>query len=517
MNLAMLLDLPAMIVPDQVIVIDTSGGRVREITFGELRENVAKVTGLLGSLGVAPGDRVGVYATNSVEVLEAIFGGAALGAAVVPMNFRAGNEEAAHLLADSGTKVLFADTRYRDLLESVRPQSLEHILWLDDPSSYAAARDGAEEDPLIAEVEDHDLATLLYTSGTTSMPKGVKLSHSALTGYVMGTNDAADGEDRGRMCLAAPLYHIAGITSLLNALYSGRVTVMMPQFDAVAWLQTVADHGVTHAFLVPTMLARVLDVPELASADLGTLEAVTYGAAPMPPPVIRRAIDAFPKSVSFSGAYGQTETTSTVAVLDPDDHRLEGSPEEVEVKLRRLRSVGRVLDDVSVRVVDESGQPVGPNVVGEVQLLTYRAMDGYWGNETKTRVTIDDEGWVHTGDLGYLDEEDYLFLQGRTGDMIIRGGENVSPEEIEAVLYEHPDIVEAGVVGMEDETWGEVVVAAVVVREGTGTSSEDIIVHCRERLAPFKRPESVIVVEELPRTSTGKLLRRNMLPLFEST
>jgi acyl-CoA synthetase (AMP-forming)/AMP-acid ligase II len=237
----------------------------------------------------------------------------------------------------------------------------------------------------------------------------------------------------------------------------------------------------------------------------------------MPPAVIRRAIDAFPSSISFSGAYGQTETTSTVAVLDPDDHRLEGSPEEVELKLRRLRSVGRVLDDVSVRIVDESGQPVGPNVVGEVQLLTYRAMDGYWGNETKTRVTIDDEGWVHTGDLGYLDEDDYLFLQGRTGDMIIRGGENVAPEEIEAVLYEHPDIIEAGVVGMEDETWGEVVVAAVVVREGSGTSSEDIIDHCRERLAPFKRPETVIVVEELPRTSTGKLLRRNMLPLFEGS
>jgi acyl-CoA synthetase (AMP-forming)/AMP-acid ligase II len=518
LNLAMLLDLPAMIVPDEVVLIDTTaeGGR-REVTYGELRENVSKVAGLLTEIGVTPGDRVGVWSTNRTSVIEALFGAAAVGATIVPMNFRAGAEEAAHLLADSGTKVLFTEGRYRELLEGVRPGSLERVVYLDDPSDYDAARDAADENPLVEDVDDDELAALLYTSGTTSLPKGVRLKHGALTGYVMGTNDAADGTDQGRMLLAAPLYHIAGLTSLLNALYSGRVTIVLPQFDCGSWLRAVADMRITHAFLVPTMLARLLDDPDFASADLSSLEAVTYGAAPMPPSVIRRAIDAFPSTVSFAGAYGQTETTSTVAVLDPDDHRLEGSAAEVEAKLRRLRSVGRVLDDVELRVVDEMGQPVEPNVRGEVQLRTFRAMDGYWGNEEKTRVTIDDEGWVHTGDLGYLDEEDYLFLEGRTGDMIIRGGENVSPEEVEAILYEHPDVLEAGVVGRNDETWGEVVVAAAVVRAGSGTTAEDLITHARERLAPFKRPEEIRLVEELPRTSTGKLLRRELLPMFDTS
>jgi acyl-CoA synthetase (AMP-forming)/AMP-acid ligase II len=504
-----------MIVEDATVLIDTTGdGDARVVSYGELRDSALQVAGLLQGWGVVPGDRVAVYATNRTSTIESMFGTSAAGATVVPMNFRAGEEEAAHLIADSGSKVVFCEGRYRELIESARPDSLEHLVVIDDPSDYDAKRNSAEPLFMPEDVEDDDLATLLYTSGTTSLPKGVKLTHGALTGYVMGANDAADGTDQGRMLLAAPLYHIAGVTSMLNALYSGRITVIMAQFEAGAWLQAVDDHEVTHAFLVPTMLARVLEHESFGHTSMEALQSVTYGAAPMPPAVIRRAIDAFPDSVSFAGAYGQTETASTVAVLDPDDHRLEGSSDEVEAKLRRLRSVGRVLDDVDVRVVDEAGNVLGANESGEVQLLTFRAMEGYWGNEEKTRVTVDSEGWVHTGDLGHLDEDGYLFLEGRTGDMIIRGGENVSPEEIEAVLYEHPDVMEAGVVGRPDETWGETVVAAAVIREGTGTGSEELLVHCRERLAPFKRPEVIILVDELPRTSTGKLLRRNLLPII---
>ena len=214
----------------------------------------------------------------------------------------------------------------------------------------------------------------------------------------MTSNDAADGSDLGRMVLAAPLYHIAGLTSMLNALYSGRVTVIMAQFDPDSWLDYVSEHQATHAFLVPTMLAKVLESQKLEAANLSSLEALTYGAAPMPPTVIKTAIERFPDTVSFSGAYGQTETTSTVAVLGPEDHVLDS-----DAKLARLSSVGRVLDDVEVRIVDPLGSELSPGEIGEVQLRTYRAMDGYWGSEEKTRVTIDSEGWVHTGDLGFLD------------------------------------------------------------------------------------------------------------------
>ena len=341
------------------------------------------------------------------------------------------------------------------------------------------------------------------------------LKHGALSGYVMGTNECADGTPKGRQLMAAPLYHIAGLTSLLNALYSGRQTALMPQFDAAAWLEAVPRLGITNAFLVPTMLARVIDHPDFAHADLSSLDSVTYGAAPMPPSVIRKAIDVFPRTVSFAGAYGQTETTSTVAVLDPDDHRIwEGTPDEQETKLRRLRSVGRVLEDVSLRVCGPDGDELPPNTPGEVWLQTFRAMDGYWGAKEKTRVTIDDSGWVHTGDMGFVDEGDYLFLVGRAGDMIIRGGENIAPDEVEAILYEHPDVLEAGVVGVPDEEWGERVVAAVVLREGSG-GIEMLEAHCRAKLASFKRPERILLMDELPRTTTGKLLRRNLIPLVK--
>ena len=509
MNLASLLDLPSMIVPDSLVLIDTTApGGPREVTYGELREAVSLTAGLLTELGVTQGDRVGVFATNSCAALESLFAIAAVGATMVPMNYRAADEEVTHLLADSGAKVLFTETRYKELVERCRPDSLDEVIYLDVASDYAARRDAAEEFPLVVEVEDDELAALLYTSGTTSLPKGVKLTHGALSGYIMGANDAADGSDMGRMILAAPLYHIAGITSMLNALYSGRVTIMMSQFEPDQWLDLVASQGATHAFLVPTMLAKVLESPQVGSTDLSSLEALTYGAAPMPPAVIRRAIEMFPDTVGFSGAYGQTETTSTVAVLGPDDHKLDS-----EVKLARLRSVGQVLDDVEIRIVDAEGNVLGPGEPGEVQLRTYRAMDGYWGAEEKTRVTIDNDGWVHTGDLGYLDDDNYLFLSGRTGDMIIRGGENIAPEEVEAVLYEHEDVLDACVVGLNDETWGERVVAAVVLRDGA--TLEGLQKHVQAHLASFKRPEAFHVTDELPRTSTGKLLRRHLIPILE--
>ncbi|MEL6981169.1 MAG: class I adenylate-forming enzyme family protein, partial [Actinomycetota bacterium] len=408
MNLGSLLDLPSMIVPESVVLIDTSGGEPRTVTYEELRGAVSQTAGLLTGLGLGDGDRVGIFATNSTSFLEALFATSAIGATVVPMNYRAADEEVSHLLADSGAKVVFTEARYRGLIESCRPDSLEKVISFDE--DYVGLRDGADEWPLMNEVDDDDLAALLYTSGTTSLPKGVKLTHGALSGYIMGANDAADGSDLGRMILAAPLYHIAGLTSVLNALYSGRITVVMQQFEAERWLELVDAHDVTHAFLVPTMLARILETDSLSSASLASLEALTYGAAPMPPAVIKRAIELFPDTVGFSGAYGQTETTSTVAVLGPDDHVLDG-----DQKLARLSSVGQVLDDVEVRIVDPEGVVLGPGEHGEVQLRTYRAMDGYWGSEEKTRVTIDEEGWVHTGDLGFLDDDNYLFLSGRSG------------------------------------------------------------------------------------------------------
>lgn len=512
MNLASLVDIPALIAPDAPALIGT-----RAVDYATLRSAVGRGAGLLSELGVGHGDRVGIFATNSVEVIEVMFAAASLGAVVVPMNYKAKQREVAHLLSDSGVKVLVTETRYVGLIDDARPENVEHVLMLDTDAADGWRRRAAEADELfeIAEVDDRQLCVLLYTSGTTSLPKGVMLTHGALTDYVMGRAEPADGDDHGRMLLAAPLYHIAGVTSMLGALYSGRTVVIMSQFDADEWFDLVERERATHAFLVPTMLARLIDHPDLGSRDLSSLEVITYGAAPMPPAVIRRALELLPSSVGFSQAYGQTETTSTVTVLTPDDHRIEGAEEEIAVKLRRLGSVGRPVDDVELRVVGDDGEELGSFEIGQVQLRTPRQMTGYWGSgSSRTAETIDDEGWIHTGDLGHVDDGGYLFLGGRSGEMIIRGGENVSPQEIESVLYDHPDVLEAGVVGVPDEEWGERILAVVVLRPNSELDLETMREYCREQLAGFKRPDVIHIVEQLPRTSTGKLLRRDLAALI---
>jgi acyl-CoA synthetase (AMP-forming)/AMP-acid ligase II len=506
LNLASLVDIPALIAPQAPAVAGPS-----PIDYAELRSAVGRGAGLLRSLGVSAGERVGIFATNRVEYLEALFAIASIGAVAVPMNYRARHREVAHLLSDSGSRVLLTESRYVELIEGCRPAHVDHVIVFDHEDGWTGRAAEADELDEIAGVDDRDLSVLLYTSGTTSLPKGVMLTHGALTDYVMGRAEPADGADHGRMLLAAPLYHVAGLTSMLGALYSGRTVVILAQFDVDKWLDLVARERVTHAFLVPTMLARLLEHPGLPARDLSSLESITYGAAPMPPAIIRRALELFPPTVGFSQAYGQTETTSTVTVLGPEDHRLEGSDVEIARKLRRLASVGRPVDDVELRVVDPDGAVVGPGEVGQVQLRSGRQMTGYWGSgSSRTAETIDHAGWIHTGDLGRLDEDGYLFLDGRAGDQIIRGGENIAPEEVEAILYDHPDVAEAGVVGVPDEAWGERVLAAVVRRPGSDLDDVALREFCRDRLAGFKRPDAFVFLERLPRTSTGKLLRRDL-------
>jgi len=506
-NLSMVIDIPAMIVPDQLAVIADD----HEETYAALKEASGRWAGLLSSLGVGSGDRVAVFATNRPATLHALFGVLTLGGTVVPMNYRARGEEVAYLLRDSGAKLIVTEDRYLDVITGVG-MPREQVLTLDEGETKAEGFDPVED---AAEVDDAAVGILLYTSGTTSLPKGVMLTHNGFSTYVLANGEAADGEEHGTTLLAAPLYHVAGLTALTQALFTGRRVVLLPQFEAGAWLDAVARHRVTHAFVVPSMLALLLRHPNFDTADLSSLEMLTYGAAPMPAAVLREAVDRFPRNVSFSGAYGQTETNSTVAVLGPDDHRMEGTPEEIEAKRRRLASVGKPLPDVEVRIVDPLGTPVGANQTGEVQLRTARAMAGYWGaRSADTRVTIDEEGWVHTGDLGYLDDDGYLYLTGRASDLIIRGGENISPGEIEAVLIQHPDVQEAVAFGVPDDQWGERVFAAVVLKPGATVTGDQLVELCKAQLAGSKRPEMVFIVEDFPRTATGKVLRRSMASQF---
>ena len=501
MNLSMVVDIPAMIVPDEPAVF----GEEHEVTYQEVRDNAARQAALFESLGVSPGDRVGLLATNKIGALEAFFGALMAGATVVPMNYRSRGNELNHLVSDSGVALMITEDRYVDSVVAAG-LSRDKVLTLQEASSRAA---GFEPKLESAEVEDSDVAVMLYTSGTTSLPKGVQLTHGGFTQYVMSQGEAADGEFHGRVALAAPLYHVAGLSALTVSLFSGRETYLI-DFEAGKWLETVQNRKITHAFLVPSMVSLVLRHPDFDQFDISSLQMLTYGAAPMPPAVRTAMLERFPSTISFSCAYGQTETNSTVAVLGPDDHRLEGTPEEIELKRHRLTSVGKPLPDVEIRVVDEDGKEAAPNVTGEVFLRTSRAMTGYWGKGGGTRVTLDSEHWVHTGDIGHLDEDGYLFLTGRASDLIIRGGENISPSEIEEVLERHGGVEEAVAFGVPDDHWGERVEAAVRLVPDATVTEEQLIEMCKDSLSGAKRPDRVHVVDDFPRTATGKVLRRRL-------
>ena len=501
MNVAGLLALPAMIAPDSQVLIDGVDLDGAPLTYQELQDRVARAAGMLSGLGVVPGQRVALVAANSGAAVEVVMATCSLGATVVPINFRASAQELDDLVRHAEPCLVVCDTRYYATVRGLTDVPVIDLL-SDDPGGYNSL--AAVADPIsdVAEVDERSLAVLLYTSGTTSRPKAVPLSHGALTRRVIEGHDIADGTDRGRFLLAVPLYHIAGLSALLNCVYSGRTVVTMPQFGVVSWFEAVARRRVTHAFLVPTMLAQLVDSGELHRHDLSSLQVVTYGAAPMPPGLIARVIDQFPLTTDFAGAYGQTETASTIAVLDVDDHRLDDP-----LKVRRLSSVGKVLEDVQVRIVDPEGQPAGAGVCGEVHVRGSRVIDGYWQPGTTESSVQDEDGWLATGDKGYLDDGGYLFLNGRVDDVIIRGGENVAPAEVEAVLFDHPAVLDAAVVGLDDAVWGQRVVAAVILGGGT---ARDVMDYASRRLSPFKRPSEVHVLDVLPRNSTGKLVRREL-------
>jgi long-chain acyl-CoA synthetase len=489
-NLAELLSIPASMYPDQQLVRFEGHG----LTYAAFQEQVARTAGALRDFGVQPGDRVAVLETNTPAVLATLYATASLGAIGVPLSFRGRRTEIDAMLGLVTPRLVLAGERYLEVSPgAVALNELE--------------RRARQAEPLEAvEVAEDDVAVMLFTSGTTAAAKAVMLAHADLVGYVFNTTDAADGSDAGAVLLAAPFYHVAGLTAALAATFAGRRMVLQRQFAADEWLRLVETERVSHAFLVPTMLKQLLDHPRFGQTDLTSLQVVSYGAAPMPHGVIRRAIDAFPESVAFINAFGQTETTSTVTMLSPEDHRLEGPPEVVERKLRRLGSIGQPLPDVEVRIVGEDGHPCRPGQVGEIAIRTERLMRGYYGQAASPF----EGGWLKTRDLGWVDEDGYVFLAGRASDLIIRGGENIAPDEVERVLESHPAIDEAAVVGMPDEEWGERVGAMVVVRAGQVVTADELIDHARQRLASFKKPERIVFADSLPRGPLGKLLRNEV-------
>jgi acyl-CoA synthetase (AMP-forming)/AMP-acid ligase II len=355
---------------------------------------------------------------------------------------------------------------------------------------------------------------IIYPSGARPRPKGVVLTHASFSSYVVENVTPADPDpgSEERVILTVPLYHIAGLQALMAAVYGGRTVVVQPQFEPEGWLKLVQDERVTRAMLVPTMLRALIDHPSFGDFDLSSLRVITYGAAAMPGDVLERAIAAFPQA-QLINAFGQTESAATITMLGPDDHVLAGTPGEIEKKRRRLRSIGRPLPDVEVRVVDEQGEALPPGVTGEIVARGARLMKGYWERPEATAEALRG-GWLHTGDLGYRDEDGYIFLKGRAREIIKRGGEMISPEEVEEVIERHPAVVEAAVIGVPDTEWGEVVEAVVVVRRDARVTEGELIEHCRRQIASFKKPEAVHFMPALPRNQLGKVLRGQLRDRF---
>jgi len=510
MNTTEFLNIATAICPDKEVIVFEG----KRFTFSQLNDRVNRLGNALLGMGMQRGDRVATLQVNCNQCVEVYFAAAKIGAIHVPLNFRARGNELSYMLNSAEATTLFVGERYIDLVNSIKPEikSVKHFISIDTPHesmlNYEDMLTPSSPDEIFTEIDDDDTTILMYTAGTTGFPKGVMLPHNSFAIYVLENVTPADPVTVEKNILTVPLYHVAGVQAMMAAIYGGRTMVMERQFDPEEWMGLVQAEQVGRAMMVPTMLKQIVDHPDYGKYDLSSMQVITYGAAPMPLEVIKKAMDVFP-GVSFINAFGQTETASTITTLSPEDHVITGTDEEKEKKLKRLSSIGKPMSDVEMKIFDEEGNELPTREVGEIVARGPRVMSGYWKEEEKTEKTIDKDGWVHTGDMGYVDEEGYFFLAGRATDMIIRGGENISPEEVEAVLHSYPKIEEAAIIGIPDEDWGEVPKAICVLKEGCeDCTPEEIMEYCRANLASYKRPRVVEFIDELPRNPMGKVLKR---------
>ncbi len=512
MNTIEFLQISAAVVPEREALVEVGGGG-RRLSYEELQARVTRLANAMRARGVEQGAKVAVMSQNSAEFVITYYACAMLGVTLVPLNYRARDEELTHMLNVSQAALLFASARYVELVNRIRP-TLEHtqtFVCYDGTAAgyleFGALWAGAEAEEIWTEVDDEQPTVLIFTSGTTALPKGVMITYLDMTAYVTNTMNPADPDVHEKTLVSAPFFHIAGATAMLSSIWGGRTLLVLPQFSPEGWLAAVGKEGATHSMVVPTMLKRIMEHPDLAETDFATLQLITYGAAPMPYEVVRRACDIFPPlGVGLMNAYGQTESTSTLTYLGPEDHDLSVDTERRE---GRLRSVGRPMDDVEIGIMDERNALLGAGNEGEICVRSDRVMKGYYEQEDATSAAIID-GWLHTGDVGRVDEGGYLFITGRKKDLIIRGGENISPGEVENCLEDHEGIEEAAVIGVPDLEWGEVVKAVIVARSGAQLSPESVNAWCKSRIASFKAPQYIALVGELPRNAMGKVLKTDL-------
>ena len=468
-------------------------------TYAQLQDHVDRLAAVLRALGVCQGDRVGFLGLNQPAFLETLFAAARLGAIFVPLNFRLSGAELTYIVGDAGVHTLIVDAPHQPVIDPIRNDlPCRHFLSADRPSegwpalaalmeTHAPIRAGA---PM---VED-DVAIIMYTSGTTGRPKGAMLTHGNIWWNNVNVLHAYDVLENDVSLLVAPLFHIGGLNvNSLIILQKGGHIVLHRSFDPARCLDDIARYRVTTMFGVPAMLLFMSQLPAFASADLSSLGTIVCGGAPVPEPLMRVYAD---RGVPINQGYGLTETAPFVTFLAP------------EWGMAKLGSAGKTPMFSELRIVDANGRDIRtPRVNGEVITRGPNIMKGYWNNQEATAAAIDAEGWFHTGDIGYLDEDGFLFIADRLKDMVITGGENVYPAEVESVLYDHPAIAEIAVIGLPDQQWGEAVVAIAALKPGATLDLETLRAFGTDRLARFKLPRQLEIVPALPRNPAGKVLK----------
>lgn len=471
-------------------------------TYTELDDLSARAASALIGAGLGKGDRIAWIGKNSDLYFILFYGAARAGIVMAPIGWRLSPTEWGFIVNDTQAKMLFAGPGFEDLGDVLagKLRNDPAIVGATDAWAMIESAERTAFEPSAA----NDAVLQLYTSGTTGNPKGAVLSNRNL----FGLRKHSDGldlpytkwEDDEAVLVAMPCAHIGGTGLGIMALAAGLPGVILAEFIPDGVFDAVEQHGVTRFFMVPAALQMLLMHPRCASVDYSRLKYILYGAAPIPLELLRQCIKMF--GADFIQAYGMTETTGTISMLPPEDHDPAGNA--------RMRSAGKALPGVEIVILGPGGEPVPTGEVGEVVTRSSNNMLGYWNLPDATATTMTSDGWIRTGDAGYLDEDGYLFIHDRMKDMIITGGENVYPAEVESAIFGHPAVQEVAVIGIPDEKWGETVKAVVVAKPGVSIDEADIIAWARDRIAPFKCPRSIDVIEVLPRNASGKILRKDL-------
>ncbi|NMH97187.1 long-chain-fatty-acid--CoA ligase [Pseudonocardia acidicola] len=480
-------------------------GEVRH-TWAQLAERVHRVAAALRADGLVPGDRVAVLDLNHPSCLELTLACAQVGAANAVVNFRLAPPEIVYVINDAQARILFVGPEFAGAVEQVRDTlpTVERVVHVggerDEYETWLAAR---QPDTTVHPARPDDCFVQLYTSGTTGFPKGAMLTHRGMLAHAANVAEDFELSAADVVQIAMPLFHVGGTSYALLALYGGARLVMLRVPDPAAVLDMIERERITHTFLVPALMAAMAQVPGAADRDCSSLRALSYGASPMPLPVMRACLKLFPGKMHQ--VYGMTEACGVVSSLGPDDHC------DDPAAAHRLVSAGTPIHGVQIEIRDPgTGEPVPTGEPGEIWVRTEQLMAGYWGKPDATASAITPDGWLRTGDGGHRDTDGYIYVTDRIKDMIISGGENIYPAEIERVLAEHPTVADVAVIGVPDERWGEAPKAIVVAAPGQTVDPDTLLAYCRENLASFKCPKSVEVLDELPRNPTGKVLKKDL-------